>query len=82
MVVAIEELVRNSDWATVLPAIAVRQGLSDGSLKADRIVAPRLTRHIACVHNARRPLSEAARLFIEILTDELAKAAGVLRPVD
>lgn len=72
---AIEDLVRQSDFVTVLPAIAVHKGLADGSLRAHRIVAPRVTRQIACVHNPRRPLSAAARLFVEVLSLELGRAA-------
>jgi hypothetical protein len=41
-------------------------------------VAPRVTRQLICVHNPRRPLSEAARLFIDTLGSELADAANVL----
>jgi len=78
-VAAIEELVRHSDWATVLPAIAVGRGLQEGTLRAHRIVAPRVTRQIVCVHNPRRPLSAAARLFIEVMTAELAAGAEILR---
>ncbi len=78
-VAAIEELVRHSDWVTVLPAIAVGRGLSEGTLRAHRIVAPRVTRQIVCVHNPRRPLSAAARLFIDVMTAELVAAAEILR---
>lgn len=78
-VVTVEELVRNSDWVTVLPAIAVSRGLSEGILRAHRIVAPRVTRQIICVHNPRRPLSAAARLFVEVMTAELVAAAEILR---
>jgi DNA-binding transcriptional LysR family regulator len=77
-VAAIEELIRNSDWVTVLPAIAVGRGLSAGVLRAHRIVAPRMTRQIVCVHNPRRPLSAAARLFVETVTAELTAAADIL----
>lgn len=75
----IEQLVRNSDWVTVLPAIAVGRGLSEGFLRAHRIVAPRVTRQIVCVHNPRRPLSAAARLFVEVITAELVAAAEISR---
>lgn len=78
-VATVEELVRNSEWVTVLPAIAVGRGLSEGALRAHRIVAPRVTRQIICVHNPRRPLSAAARLFVEVLTAELGAAAEILR---
>lgn len=77
-VAAIEELIRNSDWVTVLPAIAVGRGLSAGVLRAHRIVAPRMTRQVVCVHNPRRPLSAAARLFVETVTAELVAAADIL----
>lgn len=76
---AIEQLVRNSDWVTVLPAIAIGRGLAEGTLRAHRIVAPRVTRQIVCVHNPRRPLSVAARLFIEVMTAELLAAADIMR---
>lgn len=78
-VAAIEELIRKSDWLTVLPAIAVRRGLLEKMLRAHRIVAPRVTRQIICVHNPRRPLSAAARLFIEVMTAELIAAAEIFR---
>jgi len=78
-VATVEELVRSSEWVTVLPAIAVGRGLSEGALRAHRIVAPRVTRQIICVHNPRRPLSAAARLFVEVLTAELVAAAEILR---
>lgn len=77
-VAAIEGLIRQSDLVSVLPAIAVHRSLQDGSLRAHRIVAPRVTRQLVCVHNPRRPLSEASRLFIEVMTRELAAAADVL----
>lgn len=76
---AIEELARHSDWVTVLPAIAVGRGLAEGTLRAHRIVAPRVTRKIICVHNPRRPLSPAARLFVQMMTAELVAAAEILR---
>ncbi|MEP9379306.1 LysR family transcriptional regulator [Aquabacter sp. CN5-332] len=77
-IAAIEELLRASRWTTILPAIAVRRGLADGSLRAHRLVAPRVARQIVCVHNPRRPLSEAARLFVDVISQELSAAATQL----
>ena len=75
----IEQLIRDSDWVTVLPATAVGRGLAEGFLRAHSIVAPRVTRQIVCVHNPRRPLSAAARLFVDVITAELTAALPLNR---
>jgi LysR family nitrogen assimilation transcriptional regulator len=75
--VSIAELVALSDWATVLPATAVHRGLTDGTLVADPIVAPRIARHLAVIHQPRRPLSPAATKLIDIMKEKLQEAAAV-----
>lgn len=77
-VAAIEGLIRQSDLLTILPTIAVHRSLQDGSLRAHRIIAPRVIRQLICVHNPRRPLSEASRLLVEVITRELVAAAEVM----
>ncbi|MEA2778743.1 MAG: LysR family transcriptional regulator, nitrogen assimilation regulatory protein [Rhodospirillaceae bacterium] len=72
---AIEELVGSTDWVTILPAIAIHKGLKDGTLRAHLIVAPRVTRRVVAVHSNHRPLTPAARLFIESIAGKLTEAA-------
>jgi DNA-binding transcriptional LysR family regulator len=76
---AIVELVGQSDWATILPGIVLEQGLRQGRLRTHRIMAPRVSRQIVWVHNPRRPLTEAARLFVDVLTSELSAAAKLVQ---
>ena len=71
--------ISRSDWFTVLPSLAVSRQLSDGSLKAYRIVTPRITRQLVAIHLPRQPMSAAATKLIEILAEELAAAARQLQ---
>jgi LysR family transcriptional regulator, nitrogen assimilation regulatory protein len=59
----VEDFVQNTNYLTILPPIAIRRALASGRLRRFSIT-PRITRNIVCVHNARRALSEPARLFI------------------
>lgn len=65
---AIEEFVRRSDWVSILPAITVHEGLEAGALRVQSLAAPGISRHVACVHSHRCPLSPAARLFVESIS--------------
>jgi LysR family transcriptional regulator, nitrogen assimilation regulatory protein len=78
---AIADFVACSRWVTVLPSIAVSRRLIEGSLKAYRIVTPRITRQLVAVHHPRQPMSPAATRFIAILGEELAAAARQLQPL-
>ncbi|GAA4333204.1 LysR family transcriptional regulator [Pigmentiphaga soli] len=64
---AILRLVRESDFCTLLPTIAVREQLAQGDLRACVISSPRLVRHIVCVTDPRRPLGAAAAAFMAVL---------------
>ncbi|HYM04690.1 MAG TPA: LysR family transcriptional regulator [Stellaceae bacterium] len=75
---SIADLVRKSDWVTVLPAIGVFRGLADGSLRAHRIVAPRIVRKLALIHHPRRALTPAARKLAEVMAVDLVRAASAL----
>jgi DNA-binding transcriptional LysR family regulator len=75
----IEEMVTQSDWCTILPGIALHQGLAAGRLRAHPIVAPRINRRIICVRNPRRPLTPAGQLFIDVISSDLNAAAEALR---
>ncbi|MDP4004755.1 LysR family transcriptional regulator [Methylobacterium sp. NEAU K] len=76
---AIADFVARSASFTVLPSIAVSRQLADGSLKAYRIVAPRIARELVIIHHPKNPLSKAAQLFLAILTEELSAAAAALQ---
>ncbi|UUZ62173.1 LysR family transcriptional regulator [Polaromonas sp. P1-6] len=64
---AILKLVRESDFCTLLPSIAVRQQLEQGVLRGHTVSSPRLVRQIVCVTDQRRPLSTAATVFMAVL---------------
>jgi LysR family transcriptional regulator, nitrogen assimilation regulatory protein len=68
-------LVEQSDWITILPMIAVRSRMKYKMLRTCRIVTPRISRHVMCAYNPRRPLAPAARLFVEAMTANLSAVA-------
>lgn len=68
---AIEEFVRHSDWVSILPAIAIHDGLKAGVLHVQSLESPGISRHVACVHSHRCPLSPAARLFVESISKNM-----------
>jgi DNA-binding transcriptional LysR family regulator len=70
---AIAKFVARTRWFSVLPRIAVSRELVDGSLKAYRIVKPRITRQLVVVHNPTQPMSIAATKLIEIIAEELSE---------
>jgi len=76
---AIADFVARSDCFTVLPSVAVSRQLAEGSLKAYRIVAPRITRQLVIIHHPKHPLSPAAIRFIEMLSEDLSAAANALQ---
>lgn len=63
---AILKLVRESDFCTLLPRVAVRRQL-DAGLTGHAVQSPRLMRQIVCVTHPRRPPSPAASAFIATL---------------
>jgi DNA-binding transcriptional LysR family regulator len=64
------DLVRNSDWATVLPIVAVKRAADARQLAARKIVDPVLPREIVVAHNANRPPSVAGQHFLRLLKQE------------
>lgn len=75
------DFVARSDWFTVLPSIAVSRQLAEGSLKAYRIVTPRITRQLVAVHLPNQPMSAAASLLINELGAALAETAARTQPL-
>jgi LysR family nitrogen assimilation transcriptional regulator len=76
---AIAEFITATEWCSVLPSLAVYHGLVRGSLKAHRIVAPRITRQLVAAHNPKHPMSAAAVRLIEVLVEELKTASARLQ---
>ena len=61
------ELVRNSDWATILPIIAVKGAVDQKQLRSQRIVEPDIPRDVIAASPASRSPSPAAEIFLKIL---------------
>lgn len=79
---AIVNLVRQSDFCTLLPTIAVRQPLQEGAVRGHAVHSPRLVRQIVCVTDARRPLGAAAAAFVASLAQRIVgtKEGGDAEP--
>lgn len=61
------ELVRESDWATILPVVAVKHAVDLKLLRSQRIVEPDIPRDVIVASPATRAPSLAAELFLKIL---------------
>ncbi|WP_155194871.1 LysR family transcriptional regulator [Orrella sp. JC864] len=67
-VVSIIKLVERTQFATLLPRVAVRRRLERGQLRSHAVVSPRLSRQVVSVTHPRRPLSPASAAFVATLT--------------
>lgn len=74
---AILKLVRESDFCTLLPHVAVRGLLERAEVKVHRFVSPRLRRTIVAVTDASRPLNPAAAAFLSVLRRHLVGLGSV-----
>lgn len=79
---AILKLVRESDFCTLLPHVAVRGLLERAEVKVHRFVSPRLRRTIVAVTDASRPLNPAAAAFLSVLRRHLVGLGSVPPPGD
>ena len=70
------ELVRSSDWATVLPTVAVADDVREGRLVAEAIAGPELWLDYFLVQTKDLPLSVASRRFLQLFEDELRLIAA------
>jgi DNA-binding transcriptional LysR family regulator len=61
------ELVRESDWATILPVVAVKHAVDLKLLRSQRIVEPDMPRDVIVASPTTRAPSLAAELFLKIL---------------
>jgi hypothetical protein len=72
-------VIATTNFATVLPTIALRQSLASGTIRAHRFDEQRIVRSIAWVHHPRRAVSVAAKAVLDVISHDLAQAAAVAR---
>ena len=73
---AICEVVATTDLLTVLPGIVLQSTLSAGRITARRLRNPSVVRSVAWVTNPRRNVSAAMSAVIDIIAEDLTKAAA------
>jgi DNA-binding transcriptional LysR family regulator len=71
------DLVKETNWVTILPQIAAHHELTAGTLVADAIVGPGIIRQLLWIHHPRRMPSAADRCFMEIMNEQLQLASAV-----
>jgi LysR family nitrogen assimilation transcriptional regulator len=69
------KLVEQSQFAAILPRIAVQLRLGAGTLQARSIESSRLTRQVVVISNPRRPLNSATTTLLGILTSRMRLTA-------
>ncbi len=74
------ELVRNSDWATVVASIAVLDEVKQGRLLAEPIYGPELWLDFYLIRTKDRLLSPACQDFLHWLREALTRVAKAQRP--
>jgi len=76
---ALCDVIATTNFATVLPTIALRQSLAAGTIRAHRFDEQKIVRSIAWVHHPRRAVSVAAKAVLDIISHDLAEAAASVR---
>lgn len=76
---ALCDVIATTDFATVLPTIALRQSLACGAIRTHRFDEQRIVRSIAWVHHPRRAVSVTAKAVLDVISHDLAQAAYVAR---
>lgn len=74
--VTIVKLVQQTQYATILPRIAVHQRLTEGILQAHAINSPRLIRQVVSIAHPRRPLNPATSIFMGMLARQIKLSSG------
>jgi LysR family nitrogen assimilation transcriptional regulator len=74
------ELVRNSDWATVVASIAVTDEVKQGRLIAEPIYGPELWLDFYLIRTKDQPLSPACQDFLHWLKETVARVAKAQGP--
>lgn len=76
---ALCDVIATTNFATILPTIALRQSLAGGTIRAHRFDEQKIVRSIAWVHHSRRAVSVAAKAVLDIISHDLAEAAASVR---
>ncbi|MFN0262777.1 LysR family transcriptional regulator [Tepidamorphus sp. 3E244] len=69
----IEDLVRSTEYFTILPPIAMHRMLAKGQLTA-RQITPRIPRRLVYVTHPNRPLTTAAQLLVDEVRERMIDA--------
>lgn len=77
---ALLKLVQLSGFATLLPRVAVRRQLQEGSLRGHAVGPPRLTRQIVCLTHPRRPPGPAAAALLAVLMQHVRGLGAAPQP--
>lgn len=72
------DLVRDSNWATILPLVAVSCDLGSGRLCINPIIEPHLDADIYLIKLSRHPLSKAAQLLVDGLRQQVVAGEQAL----
>jgi DNA-binding transcriptional LysR family regulator len=72
---AICEIVATTDLLTIRPGIVLHSTLSTGRVRARRLRNPSIVRSVAWVTNPRRSVSAAMTAVMDIIAEDLTKAA-------
>lgn len=70
--------VRASDWATILPSVAVMRDLDDPELVLNPIIDPQFEGNLYIAHLTQYPPSPAAQHFVETLRSEAERVLSML----
>lgn len=77
--IPIIDLVHRTDGVSVLPPLSAYSGLQSGALRALPLAKPHVERSLIWIHHARRPLTPAAKKFIETVNMEIQAAVRRLK---
>jgi LysR family nitrogen assimilation transcriptional regulator len=75
------ELVRNSDWATIVASIAVMDEVKQGRLIAEPIYGPELWLDFYLIRTKDLPLSRACRDFLHCLKETVVRVLTTQAPL-
>lgn len=70
------ELVRQSDYATILPVVAVKRAVDQKLLRSQRIIEPEFPRDVIVASPSTRAPSLSAELFLKILKTKINELLG------
>lgn len=65
------ELVRESNWATILPVVGVKQAADRKLLRTQRIINPSIPREVIVASHSQRMPSLAGQLFTKVLREHI-----------